>query len=170
MSDRPGLSSTAAYHKRQGVLASLISAGFVLLGMALGDEVPWYATAFFAACLVIGILMVFGVLPKEPAPDEHLTIDDAGITRTARKLREQVAWDDIARVRILTNDEGPWREDVFFVIDSRQGGGCVVPQELAVRGGLLEALQSRLPGINNAAVIEAMGSVERREFIIWQHT
>ena len=170
MSKRPGLSSTGRHNRRQGALVSLISAAFVLLGIGLRGEVPWYATGFFAACLVVGILMVFGVLPRERPPEGDLIIDDAGITRTARKLREHVAWKDVARVRILTNDEGPWREDVFFVIDARQGGGCVVPQELAVRGGLLEALQSRLPGINNAAVIEAMGSIERREFIIWQQT
>jgi hypothetical protein len=111
------------------------------------------------------------VLPDwrdDRARRDRLTIDDAGITRTAPGLREQVAWGDIARVCIVTTDRGPWLEDVFFILDSRSGGGCVVPQDLAVRGGLLEALQSRLDGVDNAAVIEAMGCLENREFTIWE--
>jgi hypothetical protein len=68
----------------------------------------------------------------------------------------------------MTTDRGPWFEDVFFVIDARDGKGCVVPHDLAVRGSLLEALRSRLPGVNDAAVIEAMLSVENRQFTIWE--
>jgi hypothetical protein len=170
MQDAP--ETTPAPRRRQeGVRVAIVSAAFVLLGVALGDRVPWYATAFFAACLVAGVLSALGVLPDwrdDRARRERLTIDDAGITRTAPGLREHVAWGDIARISIVTTDRGPWLEDVFFVLDSRSGGGCVVPQDLAVRGGLLEALQSRLDGVNNAAVIEAMGCAENREFTIWE--
>jgi hypothetical protein len=157
--------------RSQGVPVSIVSGVFVLAGIALRDRVPWYATAFFAGCLVIGVLSMLSIL-GDPSDDraqtEHLTIDDVGITRTAPDLREHVAWGDIARVRILTTDQGPWLEDVFFVVDSRNGDGCVVTHDLAVRSGLLEALQSRLEGVNNAAVIEAMCSAEAREFTIWE--
>jgi hypothetical protein len=158
----------APHRRREGLLVAVVSAAFVLLGVALRDRVPWYATAFFALCLVAGLLSMLGVMGRDTAPSDHLAIDDVGITRTAPGLREQVAWADIARVRILTNDRGPWHEDVFFVVDSKHGDGCVVTQELAVRAGLLDALQSRLPGLNNSAVIEAMGSAENRVFTIWE--
>lgn len=154
--------------RSDGVLLVIVSAGFVALGIVVGDRVPWYATGFFAVCLVIGVLVLFGVLPKEPAPTDKLTIDDIGITRTDGRLREHVAWADVQRVRILTNDRGPYGEDVFFVIDGKSGAGCVVPHDLAVRGKLLDALQARLEGLSNAAVIEAMGSTENREFTIWE--
>jgi hypothetical protein len=42
------------------------------------------------------------------------------------------------------------------------------PQELATRGKLLDALQGRLDGLNNALVIEAMLSVENQVFTIWE--
>jgi hypothetical protein len=138
----------------------------VALGLALGG--PWYVTGFFVVCLIGGVLTIVGVLPREYPPDEHLTIDDVGITRTARKLREHVSWPDIERVRILTTDQGPQTEDVFFVIDGKNGTGCMVSQELAVRGKLLDALQTRLEGVDNAAIIEAMMSVENRVFTIWE--
>jgi hypothetical protein len=153
----------------QGIRVAIVSGLFVLTGVALRDEVPWYATAFFAVCLVFGVLSIFGIPRERRAQSlQQLTIDDTGITRTARKLREHVAWQDIKRVQIMTNDRGPWLEDVFFILDSKKGGGCVVPHDLAVSGRLLEALQERLEGLNNGAVIEAMTSIENRTFTIWE--
>ena len=153
--------------RRQALLLTAVSAGFVLLGVSLGDSVPWYATGFFAVCMVVGVFSV--IRPQVPEPEGgKLTLDDAGITRADRSVREYVAWEDIVRVRIMTTDRGPWSEDVFFVIDGRDGDGCVIGQDLAVRGGLLEALQSRLPGMDNGAIIEAMGSTENRTFQIWE--
>jgi hypothetical protein len=153
--------------QRQGILASLVSAGFVLLGVVLRDQIPWYATVFFAVCLIVGVISIF-VEPPKSKPWEKLVIDDTGITRIGRKLREHVAWADIERVSIMTTDEGPWLEDVYFIIDSKTGGGCAVAHDLATESKLLEALQSRLEGLDNAAVIEAMLSTSNREFPIWQ--
>jgi hypothetical protein len=153
--------------RRDGLLVAAVSAGFVLLGAGLGDSVPWYATAFFALCCVAGLISA--VRPRAPVREVgQLTIDDVGITRTSGAIREHVAWNDVVRVRIMTSDRGPWSEDVLFVIDGESGNGCVVGHDLAVRAGLLEALQSRLAGLDNGAVIEAMGSTENRAFTIWE--
>lgn len=153
--------------RSQGVLVAVVSLLFVLLGIALGDRIPWYATAFFVVCCLAGIVSIF-LEPPDPRSAEHLTIDDVGITRLAPNLREHVAWADLQRVRILTNDRGPWLDDVFFVLDAQDGTGCVVAHDLAVRAGLLEALQSRLTGVDDGTVIEAMGSTGNREFTIWE--
>jgi hypothetical protein len=141
---------------------------FAAIGVALGDAIPWYVTGFFVLCVIVGVFSIFGVLPRERPADEHLTIDDEGITRTARNLREHVAWADIVRVRIMTNDQGPQLEDVYFVLEGKDGNGSIVSHELATRGGLLEALQTRLDGVNNQAVIEAMLTTANRAFTIWE--
>jgi hypothetical protein len=159
-------STSGDRRRREGVLVTFVSAVFVVLGVVLGG--PWSATAFFAVCLLAGVLTIVGVLPREVPPDEHLTIDDEGITRTTRKLREHVAWSDIMRVRILTTDQGPQLEDVYFVIEGKDGNGCMVSHELAVRGGLLNALHERLDGVDNKEVIEAMLSTSNRVFTIWE--
>jgi hypothetical protein len=156
-------------HRRwERILLVLVSAAFVVLGIALRDRVPWYATAFFALCLVVSLFPERWLHARSRVGDEQLAIDDVGITRTARKLREHVAWADIARVRIITTDKGPQFEDVFFVLDSKSGGGCVVPHDLAQRGGLLEALQTRLEGVDSGQVIEAMLTISNRTFTIWE--
>lgn len=169
MPSRGRVADSPSRPRLQDRLVVFVCAAFVVLGIALGDRVPWYATAFFAICLVAGLFSLrrrpLSELPPEAG---RLTIDEVGITRTAKDLREQVAWVDIASVRIMTTDQGPWIEDVFFVIDSRNGNGCVVPHDLAVKSGLLEALQARLEGLNNAAVIAAMTSTDKRVFTIWE--
>jgi hypothetical protein len=94
-------------------------------------------------------------------------IDDHGVRRElAGGKVEQVAWDDLQEVAILTTAGGPFVVDVFFVLAGREGRGCVVPQSAPESGKLLERLQ-RLPGFDNGAVIRAMASVEDARFVCW---
>ena len=76
-----------------------------------------------------------------------------------------MSWADLSEVRVHTTADGPFAEDVFFVLVGREGG-CVVPQG-AAPAGLLERLQA-LPGFNNEALIEAMQSTGENDFICWQ--
>jgi hypothetical protein len=156
----------ASRRRREGIKVALVSALFVVLGLALRDRVPWYATAFFALCLAGGVVSIWWEPPD--VTTDRLVLDETGVTRTAPKLREHVAWGDLARVRILTTDQGPRQEDVFFILDSRQGDGCVVSHDLAVRAGLLKALQERCAGLDNGAVIDAMLSAGNAVFTIWE--
>src|SRR5262245_17449688 len=136
-----GTRSTPSPSRRilQGLLLAVVGSAFVVVGVALSDRIPWYVTAFFALCAVAGLFSMGRDRRPDRAPLDHLTIDDVGITRTAPGVREQVRWADIVRVRIITTDQGPLLEDVMFVVESKGGEGCVVPHDLAVRGGLLEA-------------------------------
>jgi len=97
----------------------------------------------------------------------RVTMDDAGL-RVVRVSGDQqlVPWNDVVRVLIRTTDKGPFDDDVFFVVETTRES-LVIPQP--ARGGdeLLRALQ-QLPGFDNAAVIDAMGCTENREFLCWK--
>ena len=83
-------------------------------------------------------------------------------------VQESVRWDDLAEVGIITTDEGPWFEDVFWLLIGSDGkSGCAVPQGAEGMDLLLEALQ-KLPGFDNRAVIEAMGSTSNARFVCWK--
>jgi hypothetical protein len=99
--------------------------------------------------------------------DGSLTIDEWGVTRVAGGIHEAVAWKDLAWVRIYTTSAGPAAEDVYFALAGANGKGCLVPHGLAVRAKLLDALQERLPGLDNDQVIRAMGSGDDTYFTIW---
>ncbi|HEV3002616.1 MAG TPA: hypothetical protein VGW75_17905 [Solirubrobacteraceae bacterium] len=100
---------------------------------------------------------------REPSGVE---VDERGV-RLVRPdgTTESVTWEALAEVRVMTTSQGPFADDVFFVLD---GGdhGCVVPQGL-MPDELLIRLQS-LPGFDNAKLIEAMGSTADAEFVCWR--
>jgi hypothetical protein len=96
-----------------------------------------------------------------------LTVDEWGVTRVGKDLRESIAWKDLAWVRIYTTSDGPGAEDFFFTLGGVDGKGCLVPNGLATTSGLLATLQKRLPGLDNAELARAAGSVTEAWFTLW---
>lgn len=103
-----------------------------------------------------------------PAATPSLTVDDAGVRRQLADGRvESVAWSDLESVEILTTCDGPFAEDVFFLLFAADGKGCAVPHGAAMETDLLARLQA-LPGFDNMAAIAAMGSAVERRFPCWR--
>jgi hypothetical protein len=99
---------------------------------------------------------------------DSFEVDDRGVRRRSRKgIVEEVSWPDLLGVDIVTTDQGPTVEDVFFVLHGKDDRGCAVPQDVAVKLKLLERLQS-LPDFDNGKVIEAMGCAENARFVCWK--
>ena len=116
-----------------------------------------------------GFTVLLYVLPwLTPRRRENVQVDDTGVIVVATKGRDEVHWDDVTRAYIITTSDGPWGEDVFFVLEGTEGKGCVVPHDAAVRTKLLEEMQARFDGIDNRKVVEAMGSTSRATFTIWE--
>lgn len=92
--------------------------------------------------------------------------DDEGVTLHRPEGPERLAWSELAEVEIVTTDDGPFADDVFWVLHGG-GKGLVVPQTAAGTDALLERLQA-LPGFRNEAVIQAMGSDGPGRFLCWR--
>ncbi len=81
----------------------------------------------------------------------------------------RVRWDELTEVAIRTTDDGPIGDDLFWGLHAGDG-----PPRIVFPGGtdgeeaLLAAMQARLPGFDSQAVIDAMGSVEHAEFVLWR--
>ena len=115
------------------------------------------------------LAMVFLAIPNLGSRGkEFVQVDDEGVAVETDQGIERVAWGEIQRVRILTTDAGPWSEDVFFLLEGAANKGCAVPHDAAVRTKLLEELQSRLKGVRDEKVIEAMGCTSNNSFTIWE--
>ena len=96
-----------------------------------------------------------------------VTCDDETINvRWARGLTASSTWDDIRRVLIRTTDQGPFDDDVFFVIETADKS-FVIPQAALGASLLLDRLQ-QLPGFDNEAVIDSMGCTDNKEFLCWE--
>lgn len=123
--------------------------------------------AFFVACFVLLAAQRWRPAAFRPAP-ERVDIDAWGVRRNqGARCIESVAWSELVRVHILTTDEGPFVEDVFWLLEAADGRGCAVGQTQACAVGLLEQLQ-RLPRFDHAAVIRACGSTENNLFLCWE--
>jgi hypothetical protein len=95
-----------------------------------------------------------------------IEMDEAGVRKvTGEKVLEAVAWDVLNKVEILTTSDGPWGEDMFWVLHGADSTGVIVPSGMAPEG-LVARLQA-LPGFDNEAVIEASGSTSRATFACW---
>jgi hypothetical protein len=80
---------------------------------------------------------------------------------------EVVAWRDLVEVQIVTTGEGPFAEDVFFLLSGGDGTGCCVPNSDPESAALLKRL-GMLPRFDHEKVIEAMGSTGNARFVCWK--
>jgi hypothetical protein len=101
----------------------------------------------------------------------RVTHDDKAIVlRQPNGAAEQILWSDLGSVSVITTDGGPFEADLFWVLAHRDGRrGPVVPMDAQGEHELLKAMQRRLPGFDNMAVVEAMGSASDASFVVWEH-
>jgi hypothetical protein len=117
----------------------------------------------------LGFAAFFYLLPWLSARRrETVQVDDSGVIVVTDKGKDEVRWADVTRARIITTSAGPWADDVYFVLETKEGKGCIVPHDAAARTRLLREMQARLPGLDDRKVIEAMGSTNGNTFVIWE--
>jgi hypothetical protein len=94
--------------------------------------------------------------------------DETVVRRMPDGREESVRWDDLAEVGIMTTDDGPFGEDVYWLLIGQDlKHGCVVPASAEGMDELLKRLQ-RLPGFDNGKVIQAMSCTSNERFLIWK--
>jgi len=92
--------------------------------------------------------------------------DSAGITHSiADGQSEFVTWADLKTITVVTTNQGPFVDDVFWVL-AGDLSRCVVPSESQGMQELLPRLQT-LPGFDNRALISSMSSTQNAQFLCW---
>lgn len=71
----------------------------------------------------------------------------------------------LQRITIVTNDQGPLREDVFWKFE-HPDGNFYFPAATD-RGESMLGFFQNLKGFDNERVIEAMGCAENKAFVVW---
>jgi len=113
-------------------------------------------------------LASFFAHPRIPQLTYHYTVNEKELVRMALDgSLSKFSWTDLAAVRIVTTDQGPFMEDVFFVLETKQGQCIVIDHSASLASGLTDQL-AKLPCYNFQAVIEAMGSTDNASFLVWQ--
>ena len=80
-------------------------------------------------------------------------------------ITEELEWDRLTEVEIVTTDQGPFVEDVFWVLHVADQK-FVIPQSAEGTSELSERLGT-LPGFNYQAAIDAMSCANNCRFPLW---
>lgn len=83
------------------------------------------------------------------------------------KEPESIKWDAIIGIAIETNDQGPFVEDVYWLLASKEKV-ISYPSEATGSEEMLKRLQE-IPTFNNERLIEAMTCTDNQTFILWDH-
>jgi len=94
--------------------------------------------------------------------------DDTIYYEHPEKGPQKIFESSLESVTILTTDDGPFAEDVFWILATKDKR-LVIPSGAEGIDVLIEVLQ-RKPGFNNEAVIAAMACVEVDRFECWSRS
>jgi hypothetical protein len=83
------------------------------------------------------------------------------------KEPESIKWDAIIGIAIETNDQGPFVEDVYWLLASKEKV-ISYPSEATGTEEMLKRLQE-IPTFNNERLIDAMTCTDNQTFILWDH-
>jgi hypothetical protein len=95
----------------------------------------------------------------------NVEVDANGVRRVIRGQLESVGWSNLVEVAIATTSDGPYGEDLYWMLVDQYGKGCAVPGGQA--GELMKRLQ-RLPRFDNVAVVKACGCTDDAWFTAWK--
>jgi hypothetical protein len=97
---------------------------------------------------------------------DSIRIDETGVTRDLDDGSVLVLkWAELVEVSLLTVDQGPFAEDLFFVLGDARGNRTLLPGAKAA--ALLPRLQ-RLPGFDNQQVQRAADCIDEAHFVCWR--
>jgi hypothetical protein len=97
---------------------------------------------------------------------EVVTMTDEEITRILPNGEsESVRFDDLIEVSIVTTDQGPFVEDLFYVLRGHNGA-AIIGLDWACRLNLLGKI-APLPKFDLEETIRASSSCENNVFVLW---
>jgi len=80
---------------------------------------------------------------------------------------EAIAWSEVQRVAIETNDSGPWGADFWWLLEG-EAKRCAYPQGATGELEAMAAFPSRFPGFSHEAVTAANCSTSNARFLCWE--
>jgi len=99
-----------------------------------------------------------------------LEVDRWGVKRWLADGRyEEVSWDELREVRVITLPRGPWDDRLRFVLDGGGERGCIVPLEVAQDSDLIASLGA-LSGFDHRGLAEALESTRTGNQLLWART
>ncbi len=152
-----------------------IIAGVILLGSLQAASATTGAMNAFAwvTALIGAALFVEGVrrarLPGKAGGVGVVDVDERQITYFGPHGGGAISINELSRIKVRTTGEGPKTSDFFWEFTDRAGQRLTIPGDAENASALFDALTA-LPGADYEKVIQASGSTDAAEFLVWERT
>lgn len=106
----------------------------------------------------------------QKSAQESVQFTDSGMHITQGNGRElDIAYRDVEQIDIITTDQGPWQEDVWwcFYLNNEEKP-VYLPQGIKGEEQILLMLEKHFAGIDFQTFIMAMGSADNAVFNLWR--
>lgn len=104
---------------------------------------------------------------KQPEDYYEITISKEYVkVEHPNRKTEQIKWNDIEEIAIITTDEGPFLPDVWLILTGKTKG-CSLPLGAPKFDDVYNAI-SKFEGFNFEEFIKSMGSAENKRFELWK--
>ena len=106
----------------------------------------------------------------QKSAQERVQFSDSGMHITQGNGRERdIAFSAIEQIDIITTDQGPWQEDVWWCFYlSNEEKPVYLPQGIKGEEQILLVLEKHFAGIDFQTFIMAMGSADNAVFNLWR--
>jgi hypothetical protein len=96
--------------------------------------------------------------------DVRVSVSDHGLASAYRTgAAQSIAWSDVQRILVKTNDSGPWGADVWWVLEGTTSK-CEFPQGATGEDAALAEIRRRFPSFE----VKGMNSVTNATFVCWE--
>src|SRR4051812_34892731 len=106
--------------------------------------------------------------PSKAIPKVSVGFDEDHIHVTDMTGTDRISWNALGGISVMTNNHGPWAEDLFVVLFEKiEGSEPLSKFEIPGNAANLDSLLNRfkmLPGFNQTELAKALGSTDNAYF------
>jgi hypothetical protein len=93
----------------------------------------------------------------------QVLVSDRGVSSIFPRGESQfIAWEEVSRILVQTNESGPWGADVWWVLEGSDGR-CEFPQGATGEADALAEIKRRFPSFE----VKGMNSTSVATFVCW---
>lgn len=113
-------------------------------------------------------MRIFNWFRKKYIPERVECDNDKIVRYVPDGSIESVEWSMLNEIRIITTDEGPWSEDIYWLfIGINESEGCAVSNSAEGFSKLFDYFEN-LSGFKDDIVVKAMGCTTNASFTVWE--
>ena len=156
---------------------SVVAAIVVLNAIKLEYGSPWHIIAGLATFLLslffINTVLLNGIIFKGQVEQNTPVFEfdeNSGTIGFPDEEKRNIPWNKVCKIEIVTTDQGPWEEDVWWLFFLEGIEEPIdIPQGAKGNEKIFDALENHFENVNMKEIQKAMGSTSNAKFDVWQN-